>query len=93
MATRNPQARATPETQTLDQPVMAQHFKGKNTLWNELADEARHYLELVEALKKLPADHPDRDVLETSLYGSLSHLEIHARGMNEAINAEHESES
>jgi hypothetical protein len=92
MAARNPQARATPETQTLDQPVMAHHFGGKNVLWDELADEARHYLELVDALKKIPVDHPDRDVLETALYGSLSHLEIHARVMNETINADQESE-
>jgi hypothetical protein len=88
MATRNTQARGTPETQTLDNPIMAQHFGGQNTLWEELAEEAMHYLELIKALKQLPANHSDRDILETALYGSLSHLEIHAREMNAAIEAE-----
>jgi hypothetical protein len=67
---------------------MAQHFGGQNTLWEELAEEAMHYLELIKALKQLPANHSDRDILETALYGSLSHLEIHAREMNAAIEAE-----
>ncbi len=88
MATRNTSTRGTPETQTLDNPIMAQHFGGQNVLWEELAEEATHYLELIKALKQLPANHPDRDILETALYGSLSHLEIHAREMNAAIETE-----
>jgi hypothetical protein len=93
MATRNPTARATPETQTLEQPVMPHHFQSSNKHWDELAEEARHYLELIQALKQTPAEHPDREVLETALYGSLSHLEVQARVMNETINAELEVEA
>jgi hypothetical protein len=92
MATRNSTARGTPETQTLDHSVMPHHFEGQNTLWDELADEAAHYLELIKALKQLPVNHPDRDILETALYGSLAHLEVHSHVMNETIRLELEEE-
>lgn len=88
MATANIATRAEIETQTLQQPVMPHHFGGQNVLWDELADEARHYLELIAALKQLPPQHADRDVLETALYGSIAHLELHARVMSETIDAE-----
>ncbi len=88
MAARNTSTRGTPETQTLEQTIMPHHFEGQNTLWDELADEAAHYLELIKALKQLPANHPDRDILETALYGSLAHLEAHSREMNETIRLE-----
>jgi hypothetical protein len=93
MAARNSTARGTPETQTLEQPIMSHHFEGQNTLWDELAEEALHYLELIKALKHLPANHPDRDILETALYGSLAHLEVHSREMNETIRLELEEEA
>ena len=67
---------------------MPHHFGGQNALWDELADEARHYLELIAALKQLPLQHADRDVLETALYGSIAHLEGHARVMGETMDAE-----
>jgi hypothetical protein len=88
VATRNNSTRGTPETQTLDQPIMSHHFEGQNTLWDELAEEAAHYLELIKALKHLPANHPDRDILETALYGSIAHLEVHSQVMNETIRLE-----
>ena len=88
MATANIATRAEIETQTLEQPVMPHHFGGQNVLWNELADEARHYLELIAALKQLPSQHVDRDILEIALYGSIAHLEVHARGMGETMDAE-----
>ena len=88
MAAANTADRAEIETQTLEQPVMPHHFGGQNALWNELADEARHYLELIAALKQLPLQHADRDVLETALYGSIAHLEGHARVMGETMDAE-----
>ncbi len=93
MATRNNSTRGTPETQTIEQAVMPHHFEGQNTLWDELAEEAAHYLELIKALKQLPANHPDRDILETALYGSLAHLEAHSREMNETIRLELEEEA
>jgi hypothetical protein len=85
MATRNNSTRRTPETQTIEQAVMPHHFEGQNTLWDELAEEAVHYLELIKALKNLPVNHPDRDILETALYGSIAHLEVHSQVMNETI--------
>ena len=93
MATRNSTARGTPETQTIEQAVMPHHFEGQNTLWDELVDEAAHYLELIKALKHLPANHPDRDILETALYGSLAHLEVHSQVMNETIRLELEEQT
>ncbi len=91
MATRNSTTRGTPETQTLENPVMPYHFKGSNVLWDELAEEAQHYLELIQALKQLPQNHADREVLEVELYGSIAHLEVHAREMNETIQVELEN--
>ena len=92
MATRNSTTRGTPETQTLENPVMPYHFKGSNVLWDELAEEAQHYLELIQALKQLPQNHADREVLEVALYGSVAHLEAHARELNEEIRVEMERE-
>jgi hypothetical protein len=91
MATRNSTARGTPET--LEQPIMSHHFEGQNTLWDELAEEAVHYLELIKALKQLPTNHPDRDILESALYGSLAHLEVHSWEMNKTIRLELEEET
>lgn len=88
MVTRNTSARGASETQTLENPIMPHHFDGQNALWEELAEEAMHYLELVKALKQLPANHPDRDILEAALYGSMAHLETHARAMNETMQKE-----
>ena len=44
--------------------------------------------DLISALKKLPPQHADRDVLETALYSSIAHLELYARGMGETMDAE-----
>lgn len=88
MATANIATRAEIETQTLEQPVTPYHFGAQNILWDELADEARHYLELIAALKQLPSQHVDRDIFEIALYGSVAHLELHARGMGETMDAE-----
>jgi hypothetical protein len=92
MTTQNTSARATTETQTIQQAVMPHYFNGQNTLWDELAEDTAHYLELIKALKQLPANHPDRDILETALYGSLAHLEVHSREMNETIRLELEEQ-
>ena len=88
MATANIATREEIETQTLEQPVMTHHFGGRNVPWDELADVARHYLELIAALKQLPPQNVDRKVLEIALYGSIAHLELHARVMGETMDAE-----
>ena len=44
--------------------------------------------DLIAALKQLPPQHADRDVLETALYGCIAHLEVHARVMGQTMDAE-----
>ena len=47
-----------------------------DVLLNELADEARRYLELLERLKAATGEH--RDDLEGELYASVSHFRSHS---------------
>ncbi len=48
-----------------------------DTLLEELAEEARHYLELLERLKANPSDY-ERGHLEGDLYASVSHFKSHS---------------
>ena len=56
-----------------------------NPLWEELAEEAERYVQLVRRLKTLPQDDPERAELEGELYASLSHLAVHARLLLERL--------
>jgi hypothetical protein len=48
-----------------------------DVLLEELADEARSYLKLLERLKAKPSDY-ERERLEGDLYTSIAHFKIHS---------------
>ncbi len=56
----------------------------RNVLFEELAEEAELYLNLLEKLKRSPAE-AQREDLETELYASVNHLWIHAKLLVETI--------
>jgi hypothetical protein len=56
-----------------------------NRLFDELSDEARQYLKLVERLKTLPPEHLEREGLEDQLFSSLAHLAAHASASQSAL--------
>ena len=58
-----------------------------NLLWQELAEEAERYAQLVRQLKRLPANAPRRTELEGEPYAALSHLAVHARLLLERADA------
>lgn len=50
----------------------------------ELVEECGNFVRLAAKLKQMPTEESKgREDLETELYGSLSHLEIHARQLRE----------
>ncbi|GEM_PF-3816638 len=52
--------------------------------FDELAEECGNFLRLLAKLRQLPAEPTEgREALEAELYGSLSHLEAHARELRE----------
>ena len=52
-------------------------------VWEELAEEAQRYLELLSAWKD--ADPTERTVLDGKLVSSLSHLRVHSQVMDDAL--------
>ena len=52
-------------------------------VWDELAEEAQRYLELLKAWKD--ADAAQRSALDAQLTDSLSHLRVHSQVMDDAI--------
>ncbi|MEX2534980.1 MAG: hypothetical protein WD273_05200 [Trueperaceae bacterium] len=54
-------------------------------LWEELAVEARTYIDLLERLKMTPLDAPGRHELEKELMSSLSHLQVHSLVLEEGV--------
>ncbi len=57
----------------------------KNELLEELAAEAKVYIELLRKLKSMPESDPRRADLEGELYGSIAHLSTHATLLLEEI--------
>lgn len=55
------------------------------SVWDELADEASRYVELLERLKASPSGAPGRDDLEAELMGSLEHLQMHSEVLERAV--------
>lgn len=50
----------------------------------ELIEECETFVRLAATLKQMPAEESEaREELEMKLYGSLSHLEVHARQLRE----------
>lgn len=50
----------------------------------ELVEECGNFVRLAAKLKQMPvAESKEREDLEAELYGSLSHLEVHARQLRE----------
>lgn len=54
-------------------------------IWNELADEMRVYLELIDRLKALSPNAPERDELEHRLVDSLTHIAVHSGVLHEQV--------
>jgi len=52
---------------------------------NQLASEAKVYIDLIRRLKSLPENDPRRDDWEGELYGSIAHLSTHATLLLEEI--------
>ncbi len=57
----------------------------KNELLEELAAEAKVYIELLRKLKSIPESDLRRADLEGELYGSIAHLSTHATLLLEEI--------
>jgi len=57
----------------------------KNGLFEELAAEAKVYIDLVRRLKSMPEKDSRREDLEGELYGSIAHLSTHATLLLEEI--------
>lgn len=55
-----------------------------DTLLEELADEARAYLALIERLRDLP-EGDERDTAQGELYASISHLKSHSEATLERL--------
>ena len=52
--------------------------------FDEFAEECGNFLRLLAKLRQLPAESTEGcEALEAELYGSLSHLEVHARELRE----------
>ena len=54
-------------------------------VWDELAEEASRYVELLERLKATPPGTSGREELEDELMGSLEHLQMHSQVLEEAV--------
>ena len=54
-------------------------------LWDELAQEAKRYGDLVSRLKSTGRGAGERDALEGELLESLAHLRVHAAVLDEAV--------
>ena len=54
-------------------------------LWDELAQEAKRYGDLVDRLKSTGRGAGERDALEGELLESLAHLRAHAAVLDEAV--------
>jgi hypothetical protein len=54
-------------------------------LWDELADEAERYAQLLAQLKRTPRSAPERAALERDLMDSLSHLRVHSEVLDEGV--------
>jgi hypothetical protein len=63
--------------QAVDYPVVALPGIPSALIWDELADEAKTYLALLERLKVTPLDAPEREGLEDEIISSLNHLVVH----------------
>ena len=54
-------------------------------VWDELAEEASRYVELLGQLKATPPGATEREELEDELMGSLEHLQMHSQVLEEAV--------
>jgi hypothetical protein len=54
-------------------------------VWDELAEEARRFCDLLEKLKATPVGVPKRSELERAMLRSLEHLQIHAHVLEERV--------
>ena len=64
--------------------VLAESQEELERYFDEFAEECGNFLRLLAKLRQLPAESTEgREALEAELYGSLSHLEVHARELRE----------
>ncbi len=54
-------------------------------VWDELAEEAQRFCDLLEKLKATPIGEPKRSELERAMLRSLEHLQIHAQVLEERV--------
>ena len=54
-------------------------------IWQELAEETRVYLELIERLETLPLDAAEREELENQLVDSLTHIAVHSGALHDQV--------
>lgn len=68
----------------MTRPLVSPGSETEDLLLEELADEARHYLDLIARLREMP-DGDEREDVEADLYASISHLAGHAGVMLEHL--------
>ncbi len=59
--------------------------RAKNIMLDELAEDARRYLDLLEQLRKAPPGSDGYDDLDTELYLAITQLGIHGLNLQEVL--------
>jgi hypothetical protein len=62
-------------------------------LLDELAEEAKRFVELLEELKGTPKDSEKYDELDGEVYASVVHLKVHAATLQESLDEIEDLES
>jgi hypothetical protein len=63
--------------------VLSESDEELERYFDEFAEECGNFLRLLAKLRQLPDTSEEREALEAELYGSLSHLEVHAHELRE----------
>jgi hypothetical protein len=78
-------AKAPKGQEALGYPVLTLPGVVSNRFWNELAEEARAYINLLDRLTRTATDASEREELEDRMISSLSHLAMHSSVLYESV--------
>lgn len=93
MASANRQKASSAGAQAaLSHPVLTLPGVMGNLFWQELAEEARVYSDLLKRLERAPPDAPEREALEDAIVSSLAHLASHSAVLYESVDKAIEAE-
>lgn len=98
MASTNKQkATAAGAQAELSHPMLTLPGTVGSLFWQELAEEASIYTNLLQRLEHTPPDAPEREDLEDKIISSLAHLAVHSavlyESVDQAIEADDEASS